>query len=103
MVNVLLDQVAHIKHMEEIERKMIPHVIKNSFSNSMLILQDVNFTPDPKHDDYYTTKKFQDEDALEPVSIGLDPFITEYKIKYQVPQPKVEVVFDEDNLSSIFS
>ena len=38
MVDVLLEQVAHIKKMEEIERKVRPYCIKNSFSNSLHIL-----------------------------------------------------------------
>ena len=38
MVDLILNKVAHIKYMEEIERKLQPYVIKNSFSNSMHIL-----------------------------------------------------------------
>ena len=53
MVDVLLDQVYHIKKMEEIEKKMLPYVIQNTFHNGMRILSDVMMKSDPRRDDCY--------------------------------------------------
>ena len=102
MVDVILDKVAHIKKMEEIERKKVPYVIQNCFYNGLCIISDVELTPDRKRDDYYISAEVQAEDQIEPPNVGFDPFIPEQKLKYQAPQPKLEIVFEDDSLSSIF-
>ena len=72
VIDAVLDKVAHIKYMEELEAKVRPFVINYTTLQGTKCLEALEVRHDYKLDDCYLAQDIQDEDCEEPKNLGHD-------------------------------
>ena len=96
MIENIVAKVEHVKYMEEIERKIKPYVVLDTTEQALQCIGAGELKYDNRIDDHYLSQQWQDYDAEEPISLGIDRMAPEREIKYRDKLPTVLISLDEN-------
>ena len=71
-VNFIVEKVAHIQHMKELEKKIKPYMVQYTTLQGLWSLKVLNIAADPRRDNEYCSGAWRDEDEAEPQSLPKD-------------------------------